>query len=466
MVYQTEELRKTSMNRAELAAADRDIIAEIWTSSEAHDNLVTLCEDFGSRFGGTEGEKGVRDFLLRRMAEYGLENVHAEEFPYNGWRRGTLKLETLEPVQREVEAIALPYTGTAALEGELVYVGHGTPRDFEAHRAEIQGRMVMTTSRSPLYQGRTVQRLEKYGQAVAAGAKAFLMMRETGGLLASTGSLRYNQLAEIPGLGLSRETGESLLRLARKGPVKLRLTTQNTVEESSSWNVVGEIPGQLPLQRVIVIGAHFDGHDIGQGALDDGAGTVTVLEIARTLARYRGRFGATLRFVCFAIEELGLIGSQAYVAHHADELNHIIFMLNLDGAAREMEIGLAVQGWSKLVEPLKAVASDIQEPLLVNDRVGLYSDMFSFTVAGVPSAGLIPAGPRERRGFSHTAADTVDKVSPKNLRRDAILIARLLLRLANWEEWPAHHKTPAEIEHMLEERGLAEVLRWEGRYPF
>ncbi len=152
--------------------------------------------------------------------------------------------------------------------------------------------------------------------------------------------------------------------------------------------------------------------------------------------------------------------------HHAVELDDILFMLNLDGAAREMEIGLAVQGWSELVEPLKAVASDIKEPLPVDDRIGLYSDMFSFTVAGVPSAGLIPAGPRERRGFSHTAADTVDKVSPKNLRRDAILIARLLLRLANWEEWPAHHRTPAEIEQMLEEKGLAEVLRWEGRYPF
>ena len=139
------------MNKAELDAADRDVVAQIWTSSDAYDNLITLCEDFGSRFGGTEGERGARDFLLRRMADYGLKNVHAEEFSYDGWRRGTLRLETQEPVHEEVRAIALPYTGTETVEGELLYLGHATPRDFEAHRAEIPGRMVMTTSRSPLY---------------------------------------------------------------------------------------------------------------------------------------------------------------------------------------------------------------------------------------------------------------------------------------------------------------------------
>jgi Zn-dependent M28 family amino/carboxypeptidase len=454
------------VNRAELIAADRDTIAEIWTSAEAYDNLSVLCEDFGSRFGGTAGEKGARDFLLHKMTDYGLKNVHAEEFRYKGWRRGTLKLETHEPVHRQVEAIALPYTGAADVEGELLYLGHGTPRDFEVHRAEVRDRMVMTTDRSPLYQGRTVQRLEKYGRAVAAGAKAFLMMREEGGLLAPTGSLRYGRPAEIPGLGVCREMGESLLRLARRSPVRLRLVTQNTMEETCSWNVIAEIPGCSDPERVVLIGAHFDGHDIGQGALDDGAGAVTVLEVARALARYPGRFGATLRFVCFATEELGLIGSQAYVTQHGADLDNTVFMLNLDGAAREMEIGLAVQGWSELVEPLRAVACDIEEPLPVDDRIGLYSDMFSFTLAGIPSAGLVPAGPRERRGFSHTAADTVDKVSPKNLRRDAILIARLLLRLACLEEWPARHKTSAQLKQSLDERGLAEVLRWEGRYPF
>ena len=266
MVYYPDTPKTASMNNAELAVADRQRIAEKRTSLEACDNLMVLCEDYGSPFGGAEGEKGGRDSLLRKLAECGLRNVHNEALRYEGWRRGNLQLQTREPVQKEVEAIALPYTGTATVEDELPCLGHATPRDFESHSAEIpgrlSGRLVITASRSPLNQGRTVPRPEKYRRAVAAGAKALRIMREELGLVASSGSLRYGRPSEIPGVRLSRHMGDGLLRLARRGPVKLRLIAQDTIEETSSWNMVGELPGASDPQSVVVIGAHFDGHGV------------------------------------------------------------------------------------------------------------------------------------------------------------------------------------------------------------
>ena len=58
---------------------DRQIIGEVYTSTEAMDNLVVLCDEFGSRFGGTEGERQAAEFFKARMEAYGLSNVPSRQ---------------------------------------------------------------------------------------------------------------------------------------------------------------------------------------------------------------------------------------------------------------------------------------------------------------------------------------------------------------------------------------------------
>ena len=126
---------------------------------------------------------------------------------------------------RRFRSIALPYspsTRRRGIELELIHLGGGLPEDFHRARRDVKGKAVLVTSESPSYYHRWVHRAEKYARAVALGAKAFLFMNHYEGLLEPTGSLRFNRQAEIPGLGISSETGQRLLRLGRGGQAELK----------------------------------------------------------------------------------------------------------------------------------------------------------------------------------------------------------------------------------------------------
>ncbi|MDI6895018.1 MAG: M28 family peptidase [Bacillota bacterium] len=451
-----------------LRDADRSLAGELFVSDEAYQNLLVLCDECGSRFGGTEGERKACDFILEKMRAYGLEDVHAEAFPYAGWVRGRASLQALTPVEKEFPCVSLPYTKAATVEGDLVNLGEGAPSDYERLADQIRGNLVLVSTRAPRFFRRPMHRGEKYGRAVAAGAAGFIWMKDDPGLLEETGSIRFNREAEIPGVGVSKETGEALLRLARRGPVRVRLETTDQVHPMTSWNLVGQLTGTRWPERVLVVGAHFDGHDIAQGAMDDASGAVVVLEGARGLARCRDLLGATVRFILFPLEEMGLIGAHAYVDAHRGEVGRFAFMLNLDGAGREGDKFFALQGCPELKEPMEAALRDMKQPLPVGNRPGLYSDFYPFMLAGVPSATIsgFTSGPGAGRGFGHTAADTVDKVSARGLQMDAILVGRLMLRLAAVDPWPGRHRAWPEIKETLAAEDLLEPLRYEGRYPF
>ncbi len=469
------EQDKTGGVATDTAALDRELAGDLFTSREAWNNLVVLCDRFGSRFGGTEGEIGARDYLVAKMKEYGLDNPHTEEFAYNGWFRGTAQLEVTSPVVKEFPCISLPYTGTADVEAEFLYVGHGTPADFESLRNQIPGKIVMVSAWSPNYYRRGIHRCEKIGRAIALGAKGFIWMRWDAGFLPETGAARWNREVEVPCVGVGREYGEEINRLARKGPVRVRIRTKNDIRPGTkSWNVVGDITGRDHPNEVMVIGAHFDGHDIAPGAMDDGSGAVVTLEIARALARQRGRVGRTLRFICFPLEEIGLIGSYAYVEAHRAELDQHKFMVNLDAAGRGSESGgISLAGdRTELVRPIRAAGAATGQPTMADNALSLYSDHLPFFLAGVPAGsytrmGPVPgAGTSGVRGWGHTAADTLDKVNPANLQAAAMHIARLMLQLSNVAPWPARRQTEAQVKDILEDYRLGEVLRLELRYPF
>lgn len=436
---------------------DKSILAEGYTTLEAYANLETLCS-FGSRFGGTPGEKPAVEFMVRKMKEYGLDNVRAEPFTYTGWIRGPGHLASIAPERREFQCITLPHVGDFEIEGELLFVGYGTPSEMEAYADRIPGKIVMANSESPPY-FRSLHRREKITRALSLGAKGFVFMREEGGLLPETGSTRTNAASEVAVVAVSREEGMALLRLQKEGPVTVRIKTEGTVRPMESWHVVGELIGQTMPDRLMVVGAHFEGHDIALGAMDDGSGACVTMEIARLLAPHRKQIARTLRFICFPLEEIALTGSFKYVLNHLDDLDKIDFMLNLDGAGRG-EGGIALQGWSELIPTFRKIGSEMLHPITVDNSPSMSSDHFPFTLAGVPSATFAELlSVRTRRGYGHTAADTLDKVSARNLQHAAVQISRIMLRAANMTDWPARRRTEAEVVGILDRFGLRETVK-------
>ncbi len=445
---------------------DQRIVGDIYTSSEVRDNLIRLCDDFGSRFGGTDGERQAADFIVRKMTAYGLKSVHREEIDYTGWVRGEARLEIITPIQKMIPCISLPQSPAVDLEGIIVDMGDGAPEDFDRRADEIQGRIVMTTSAvGPKGSRRWIHRGEKYGRTLLAGGTGFVFVNHYEGYGPATGSL--GEGAPLPGVSICREDGAYIQRLMeRQGEVTVHLTTTDHSGPMVSWNIVGDLPGRRAPSEIVMLGCHYDGHDISQGAGDPASGTVAVLEAARVLAKHASELARTVRFVLWGIEEIGLLGSQEYVRAHAATLSDIRFYLNMDAAGTPTnDRDIVLNEWPELAPLFVKWSKEMALDFVVGQMTSAHSDHFPFFMAGVPTGGMQSA---ERsltgRGYGHTQHDTVDKVELTGMREAAALAARLAVRIANEEQWPVTRRTTERVGELLdgpeyrEEQALRERL--------
>lgn len=446
---------------------DRQIMGDIYTATDAMDNLTVLCDEFGSRFGGTPGEKQAAEFLAQKMRDYGLQKVHAEAVEYPGWKRGTATLEIVTPIQKNIPCISLPHSPPADVTAALIDMGDGDPADFDARAAEIAGNVAMASSViTPGTSTRWVHRNEKYGRSTLAGAVAFIFVNHYPAYGPATGGIGYKGKAgAIPGISISKEDGDFLRRAVKKyGTVTIRINTTDTLFPATSWNIIGELPGNTHPDEIVMLGSHYDGHDIAQGAEDPASGTVSVLEAARVLAKYAVPLPRTVRFAFWGIEEIGLLGSNAYAKVHADELKNIRFYLNMDAAGSVQNKGINLNMWHALQPVFETMSADMAQPFNVGQSMMAHSDHFPFFMAGVPTGGIesVPhslAG----RGYGHTKFDTLDKVSLIGLREASALAARVALRIAFDEHWPVEKRSPQAVQSTLNSPNHQEELAHSAR---
>ena len=432
---------------------DQQMVGDIYTSREVMDNLTVLCDDFGSRFAGTPEEYKAAIFISETFTRYGLKNVRLEEYPYAGWTRGAATLTITEPVERTLHCISLPYCPTSDIAAELVSVGYGSPGEYSELGETARGKLVMTKSASPKDLGRWVHRKEKYERAVLCGAGAFIFVSEHPGVGPETGSLQNNRPAPIPGISVCKEDGDFLTRcLDRYGKVTMRLQTTDINEPRTSWNIVADLPGKDFPEEMIVLGCHYDGHDIAQGAHDPASGMVSVIEAARVLATYTSdMLKRTVRFIAFGTEEIGLTGAFRYVDAHANELDNIRFMLNMDAAGGTSRKGIVLHHWESLEPFFNAAQQQMHADMPVGQKVHSYSDHFPFFLKGVPSCHMgDPTSSPSGRGFGHTAYDTLEKVELENLRRASSVGARIALRCANAEEFHAKRRALEDVQKIVD----------------
>ena len=437
---------------------DKRILGEVYGSTETMENLVVLCDEYNSRWPGSGDDRKACEYMVGKLEEYGLENAHMESLTLPGWMRGSSKLMVTSPIRKEVPCIALPHSVKGDVEADLVFLGDGPIDIYEKRKDEIDGNIVMVTSRTPLGMTRPLHRIEKYNRSILTGAEGFIFMNHYPAYGPPTGGIS----PIIPAVGVSYEDGNYLARLLRRrGKIRVRIETQCANLDVESWNVVADLAGSCDGDEFVVYGAHYDGHDIAQGALDDATGAVCVMEVARVLAKVKEHIKRRFRFILFAAEEIGLFGSRAYVDQHPDEMEHIRFMLNFDAAARAGRQGFQLHGWPALEPFFREVADDLGVDLPIWQRVSPYSDHWPFLLRGVPTAGMgDPEEARRRggRGFGHTMYDTVDKVELRVHRECVGNAAVAAVRIANTDEWPVVHRSQEEIDELVKVRGYRETM--------
>ena len=69
------------------------------------------------------------------------------------------------------------------------------------------------------------------------------------------------------------------------------------------------------------------------------------------------------------------------------------------------------------------------------------------------------------RGWGHTTADTMDKVDPRNLQEGAMILARLIIRLANEKQTLGDHTPINDVEQHLATSGMKPILELQRQWP-
>ena len=430
-------------------------IGDTFTSDDGWDHLETLV-DIGNRMAGSEGERRAAEATRDALERVGARDARLDEFDIQGWTRGD---SAVRAGDTEQNCIALPRSPDGAATAELLDLGHGLPEDYVS--ADVEGKVVMVRSDVPDYYERYVHRREKYYHAVEGGAAAFVYRNHVEGCLPPTGSVGTadDPIGDIPAVGVSKEVGARLAR--RFDGDEATVAVDADVHEATSQNVHAEL-GPATGDAVLVT-SHVDAHDIAEGAMDNGAGTAMVVEVARALAAREDELDTRVHFVAFGAEEVGLVGSE-YEAERVD-FDRVHAVLNFDGVVRGRTLSFYTHGFDALSDAAETVADRYDHPVETVPELGPHSDHWPFVQWGIPGYHVTSRTSDEGRGWGHTYADTLDKLERRDLREQAVLLTDLAVELAG-ESFDAEPKSPDEIASALEDQDLAEGMKITGDWPY
>ncbi|MFN0243673.1 MAG: M20/M25/M40 family metallo-hydrolase [Planctomycetota bacterium] len=402
------------------------------------------------RLSGSDGAAAAVRWGEERLRAIGAQNVRLEPCTVPRWIRGDVEhLSVVEPADaRDTPLPILALGGSVAtppggVEAELVVV-----RRFEelvelGERA--RGKIVlfnrpMDPARlDPFeaYGGAVDQRSRGAVEAARAGAVGAIVRSMT---LATddyphTGAMRYHdELARVPVAAVSTAGADRLAALAARGPVRVRLELACRREEDvPSFNVVGELVGREHPNEIVLISGHLDAWDVGEGAHDDGAGCVQVMEALRLLRELGLTPRRTIRVVLYMNEENGLQGGRAYARTHADELARHVLALESDRG------GFAPRGFSvnddgevrRRLAEIVALCAPLGASELRRGEGG--ADISVLADSGVPLVEYLPDASRYF-DFHHAQRDVLEAVHPRELELGAVCIAALAYAVADAEQ--------------------------------
>ena len=398
-----------------------------FAGTRASEWVRSLIDTAGPRLSGSPGDKAAIAWGLATLKSLGFANVHGEKVMAPHWERGIETGEVTAPHPHKLFLTALGgsvETPASGLEAEVIEVG--SLDELAAKKeGDVRGKIVFFNKRmrrtaEGAGYGETVPVRGKGASAAAALGAAGVLIRSVGtdsNRTPHTGSLKYEDgVAKIPAAALSNPDADLLERLDREGKVRVRFTLGcRDLGLSETANVIGDIPGRGKPEEIVLLAGHRDSWDLGEGAIDDGAGLGVIIEAARLIGALPQRPRRTIRVILVANEENGLAGGTAYEADHAAELSRHVAALESDlGAGRP--IGFAWNAGPS-AEPLVREIAGLLQPLGGNNVSSTGAggaDISRLVLAGVP---LFSVRQDASRYFDwhHTANDTFDKIVPEEL---------------------------------------------------
>ncbi len=425
-------------------------------SDYAYRQTAYLTNNIGARLTGSPQAQRAVEYVADEMRKLGLE-VSLQKLIVPHWVRGEERGELVEfagmakGTTQKIVLTALGGSIATAPEGltaEIVVVGNSDELNALG-KEKVQGKIVLFNNKfdqamaesgfgGAAYGLAGIYRRQGAIEAAKLGAVGVLV-RSVGGSqnrLAHTGGMRYDEsVKKIPAAAVSFEDAEIIDYLAKQGKVRIKLLlTPQTLPDTTGYNVIADLKGSEKPDEIVIVSGHLDSWDLGTGALDDAVGVAVSMQVPNLLKQLKLKPKRTIRFVAWMNEENGLVGGRTYVKEQESNLpNHFAVIESDLGASHPL--GFYFAGKPEALPyfaPISKILSE-QGAGLSQIQPSVGADIGPMTVKGVPS--FAPwFDTRTYFNYHHTAADTFDKVSPKELAENGAVMAVLAYGLANLEQ--------------------------------
>jgi hypothetical protein len=485
---------------AEASTINR-IADEGFNHSQVADTAEYLADEIGGRMTNSPAMRKAERWTQEKFKGWGLKDVRTEGFDFGrGWWIESSHVRMIAPRPLELKAIPLAWTPATngKLSAAIIVAPMASEKDFDEWKGKLSGKIVLVTWPAPPkddgnapFQRLTdaeIAALDKYQQPTfdpeqrkkrierfrfrpnldaflaQEGAVALVQMSRTEGRLVHGEGYGYKvgKTPKLPGIELAAEDYRRLTRLAKRGEVRVEIDSRVHFEDAdhNAYNVLAEIPGADAHAGYVMAGAHLDSWVAGDGAADNGAGSVVVMEAARILASLGIHAKRTIRFALWAGEEEGLLGSGAYVEKHlahrpppsdpADADLPVYFSsdtypvqtlagfadldayFNLDNGSGKIR-GIYTEGnfavvptFREWLSPFASLGANavVAQPTGATDHVFL-------SRLGLPAFQFIQDPLDYETRVHHTDLDTFDHLRPLDLREASVVLATVLLEAAN-----------------------------------
>ena len=393
------------------------------------------------RVGGSAEEKKAAELIMGEISsiaeETGREDIRGE---YMTFQVPDAKVAKCSVRTAEREIVCVPYlrSGNIDRECDLVYLYEGSEIDF-AVAGNLEGKAVLLNSPADE---------ELYKRLLEHKVSAFLVMQGKYYLSGEEASLYPRILREhltkhglVPGFMIP---SSEALRLVQDETDKVYLTLEQEDTEPESQNILAVIEGTECKEESIVLTAHYDSVPVGTGSWDNATGAAALLAIFRHFAANPSR--RTMRFIWCGSEELGLLGSRAYVEQKSELLEKTVFCFNFDMCGTALGANkICVTGEKELQTFVEQYCKMIGYSAIIG--VGVHSsDSAPFCDKDIPALGLS----RETNTAElHTIHDLISALSEKAMVKNVEFAVRIIGDVANAAVMPVKKSMPEDTRKEL-----------------
>lgn len=433
--------------QGDAATLDR-IVDEGKNHNQVMRHLTYLTQKIGPRLTGSPRLQRACEWTAGKFREFGLQNVHLEQWgtvPV-GFERGPRQFARMvKPFDVPIEFTTNAWTpGTKGLVRAPAAMEPESAAEFDKNPGRYKGAWIVMRAPVSMRGPQPVdsddwRAVQAKLDAAGIAGRIYGASDERVHTHGRFQDLSADKLPKDVKITVRRSDWDRMVRNLEFGrETVLEFDIQNRfLAPQPVYNVVADIPGSEKPNEFVIFSAHLDSWNGpgSQGAVDNGTGTMVMLEAARILMASGAKPKRTIRFVLWSGEEQGLLGSSGYVEKHADEMDRISAVFVDDGGTNyqggvsclESQVPMIKQA----LAPMAAAFPDLPQTVnTVQALRGGGSDHASFIAKGVPGFFFMETG-RADYGLSwHTQYDRLEYAIPEYLVQSSTNSAVMAYNLA------------------------------------